>query len=183
MNKKELRKKYLKIRKNIFDKNIKSMMIFEKIIQEKEYKDAKIVALYKNLESEVDTLELIKYSVNQGKLVCLPKVVGEEIKFYQISKTEEFIKSKFGVEEPEGNPEKEIKKNEIDLVIVPGVCFDTRKNRLGFGKGYYDSFFANTNLRTIGICFEEQVLKDSFLPVEENDVKVQKIITEERVYE
>lgn len=182
MEKKTLRKKYLEIRQRIKDKVQKSKMIFEKIIQEKEYQNAKVIALYKNLKSEVDTSELIKYSVNQGKLVCLPKVVGEEIKFYQISKTEEFIKSKFGVEEPEENPEKEIKKNKIDLVIVPGVCFDTRKNRLGFGKGYYDRFLTGTNLKTVGICFEEQILKDCFLPVEENDVKMQKVLTEENIY-
>lgn len=182
MDKKELRKKYLLIRKNISDKKAKSEIIIHKIIEEKEYQNAKIAALYKSLESEVDTLELIKYSVNHGKIVCLPKVVGEEIKFYQISKTERLIKSKFGVEEPEENPEKEIAKNQIDLVIVPGVCFDTRKNRLGFGKGYYDRFLAGTNLKTIGICFEEQVLKDGFLPVEENDVKMQKIVTEENIY-
>ncbi|MBR1540051.1 MAG: 5-formyltetrahydrofolate cyclo-ligase [Clostridia bacterium] len=182
MEKKILRKRYLEIRKKIKDRSQKSKGIFEKIIQEKEYQNAKVIALYKSLESEVDTSELIEYSIEQERIVCLPKVVGEEIKFYQISEAEEFIKSKFGVEEPDENPEKEVAKNQIDLVIVPGVCFDTRKNRLGFGKGYYDRFLTGTNLKTIGICFEEQILKDGFLPVEENDVKMQKIVTEENVY-
>lgn len=179
MEKKELRKKYLTIRKNISDKSVKSKLIISQLIEEKEYQDAVVIALYKNLEYEVETSELIDDSIRRGKIVVLPRVKGENLQFYKINSVDRpFIKSQFGVEEPKDNRENLIKREEIDLMIVPGVCFDMQKNRLGFGKGYYDRFLAGTNIQTIGICFEEQVLKDGLLPVEETDIPMQKIITE-----
>ena len=72
-------------------------------------------------------------------------------------------------------------KNDIDLVIVPGVCFDKEKNRIGFGKGYYDRFLQNANINTIGICFEEQIVENR-IPITEYDVKIKKIITDKKIY-
>lgn len=180
--KQELRQKYIFIRSNVKNREDKSRIIIDKVKQDIDYQDAKIVALYKSLPSEVDTTELIKYSIVIGKVVALPKVVNNELKFYKInSLNDNFIKSKFGVEEPLGNNKDFISKNNIDLVIVPGVCFDKEKNRLGFGKGYYDGFLKGTDLKTIAICFQEQIIND-ILPVTNDDIKVQKIITDKEIY-
>lgn len=182
INKRILRKEYIGRRNSIPNKDEKSLIIFEKLIKSCEYKNASVLALYKSLPSEVDTTELIKYSIVIGKVVALPKVVNNELKFYKInSSNDNFIKSKFGVEEPLGNNEDFISKNNIDLVIVPGLCFDKEKNRLGFGKGYYDGFLNGTDLKTIAICFQEQIIND-ILPVTNDDIKVQKIITDKEIY-
>ena len=175
--KNEVRKRYIKIRKNIEDKELKSKIITEKIIQSDVYKNATIVALYKNLKSEVDTNLLIEYSIRLGKTIVLPKITNETMEFYKIdSINEQLIKSKFGVEEPSGEKDNLINKENIDLIIVPGVCFDKEKNRMGFGKGYYDKYLENSNLITIGICFSEQILDK--LPVTANDIKMEQIITD-----
>ena len=71
-----------------------------------------------------------------------------------------------------------IPNDEIELIIVPGVCFDLKRNRLGFGGGYYDRFLENKNMNIIGICFDEQLSKDEFIPANETDIKMNKIITE-----
>ena len=181
MTKNELRKWYIFKRNNIENKKEKSTIINNKVKEQQEYKMANIIALYKSLQSEVDTESLIRDSINLGKIVALPKVEKEELKFYKIkSEKDKLIKSKFGVEEPEGNEINYIDENYIDLIIVPGVCFDKEKNRLGFGKGYYDRFLANSKAQTIGICFEEQIV-EKMLPREEHDIKIQKIITDKKI--
>ena len=180
-SKEVLRKKYISIRNNIQNKEEKAKIITRKVIATEINKEAKIVALYKSLASEVSTEELIKRALSDGKIVALPKVVGDDLKFYKISLDDNFTKSNFGVEEPEEKEENFINKNQIDLVIAPGVCFDKNKNRMGFGKGFYDRFLSYSDLKTIGICFEEQVLNE--LPVDSNDIKMCKIITDGKCYE
>lgn len=177
IEKDNLRKQYISIRKNIQNKKIKSKIIMEKVTENTLYKNSKVVALYKSLDSEVDTDSLIDYTLKANKTVVLPKVVKNELKFFKISSLDDnFIKSNFGVLEPIENEENFISKEKIDLVIVPGVCFDKNNNRIGFGKGYYDKFLKDTNLKTMAICFKEQITNE--IPLAENDVKMQYIITD-----
>jgi len=176
----KLREEYRLIRSNIRDKKEKSQIIAEKLKRNETYKKANIVALYKSLECEVDTTEIIEYSIICGKTVVLPKVVGEELNFYKISLEEKLVKSNFGVEEPRGDERNFVDKNKIDLVIVPGLCFDKEGNRLGFGRGYYDRFLRNTGLKTIGICFKEQMINNGLIPISDSDVKIWQVITEDK---
>lgn len=177
--KKILREEYILIRSRIENKKEKSNTIVDKIIKTDQYKDSKIIAIYKSMKTEVDTSKLIKYSINNGKIIALPRVEENELKFYKINSTEENLeKSKFGIEEPLGKKENLIDSNLIDLVIVPGICFDLEKNRLGFGKGYYDRFLKQKDFKSIGICFDEQITKK--VPTNNNDMKVKEIITEKR---
>lgn len=181
IEKKNLRKKYISIRNSINHKKGKSQSITKKVIENEIYKKAKVVALYKSLLSEVDTRELIEYSIASGKIVALPRVVDNELKFYKINSLEDTLKkSKFGVEEPVEDEMNLIDKCDIDLVIVPGICFDKEKNRLGFGKGFYDRFLNHTNLETIAICFHEQIIDQ--VPTNENDIKMRQIITDKEIY-
>ena len=179
--KQKLRKKYLLIRKNIQNKQEKSKIITNKLIQEQSFINAKVIALYKSLDNEVNTDELIKYSLEIGKIVVLPKVIENELVFYKIDKNELLEKSPFGVLEPIGNNDNKIFKQDIDLVIVPGICFDLDKNRLGFGKGYYDRFLCNTFIKSIALSFDEQIVSTEIIPVNEFDVKITNIITDKRV--
>ena len=137
-SKEVLRKKYISIRNNIQNKEEKAKIITRKVIADEMYKEAKIVALYKSLASEVSTEELIRQALLDGKIVALPRIYFDDLRFYKISLDDSFNKSNFGVEEPEEKEENFINKDQIDLVIVPGVCFDKNKNRMGFGKGFYD---------------------------------------------
>ena len=177
--KKKLREEYKVVRNKIENKKEKSKEIFYKIIETETFKKSKIIAIYKSIKSEVDTTELIKYSLNMGKIIALPKVEENELKFYKINSIcENLEKSEFGIEEPEGKDENLIDSNSIDLVIVPGICFDLEKNRLGFGQGYYDRFLKQKDFKTIGICFDEQIAEK--VPTDKNDVKVKEIITDKR---
>ena len=181
--KSEIRSKYLKIRKSVLDKKKKSLDICTKLILTEEYQNSKIIALYKNLETEVDTNQLIEVSVKNGKIVALPRVENDNMVFYKInSLNDKLEKNEFGIYEPISNIENIINKDELDLVIVPGICFDKNMNRLGFGKGFYDKFLFNSKSKILGICFEEQVLCDENIPSTRYDVKMQKVITDKKVY-
>lgn len=185
MDKSNLRVQYKKIRESIEDRKIKSSEITKKIIQSEFYKESKVVALYSSLLAEVDTASLIIKSLSEKKIVVLPKVVNkEELEFYSISKLEELEgKGTFGIKEPLAKVENFIDKDKIDLMIVPGVCFDRNKNRVGFGKGFYDRYLTHgENIIKVGICFDEQVLQNGFISTDEYDVKMDMIITDKEIY-
>jgi 5-formyltetrahydrofolate cyclo-ligase len=179
MDKQSLRKKYLEIRNNISNKDAKSNIIFNQIINLKEYQNAQIIAIYKNLKSEVNTNKLIDYSLSIGKTIALPKVTNDDMKFYKIENNSELLKSNFGVLEPIANNDNYISKDNIDVIIVPGICFDKNKNRLGFGKGYYDRYLLNTKIKKIGICFNEQII--DIVPTSKYDIKMDLIITDREI--
>ena len=85
-------------------------------------------------------------------------------------------------QEPELKESNIIAPEEIELMIVPGICFDKNRNRVGFGKAYYDNYFKNTKSFNIGLCFEEQILKDDLIKTTPNDVTLDMIVTEEKIY-
>ena len=178
MNKEELRKKYLTIRKKILDRDKKNEAITKKVKELEIYKEANTIALYCSLPDEVNTDELIEDALNNHKVVLLPRTNDSDIVFSVIkSMNEPFLKGKFGVLEPLN---KEVyKKDKIDLIIVPGVSFDREGNRLGYGKGYYDRYLTGSNLKTIGICFSEQLTEH--IPNDDNDIKIDVIVTDKEV--
>lgn len=180
-NKNEIRAYYLKLRKNIDNKLDKSLKIANKLIETEEFKKAKSIALYKNLKSEVDTNYILEYAIKSGKNVCLPRVFKEKLIFYKVDINETYELSDYGIEEPQECQEKIIPINEIELIIVPGICFDLKRNRLGYGGGYYDRFLENKTMNVIGICFDEQLSKDKLIPINKTDIKMNKIITESSI--
>ena len=115
-----------------------------------------------------------------GKIVVLPRVNGQELEFYKIINLDisNFEKSSIGVEEPKDNHYEKIDINDIDLVIVPGICFDEEGNRLGFGKGFYDRFLNKINAFSLGICFKEQIVKKTIIPINDFDKKVDLVISD-----
>lgn len=185
MNKDDMRQKYQVIRNNVENKLEKSDIIKEKLTNTEAYKKSDIIALYYSFPFEVNTLEIMKQALIEGKKVILPRVMDKEtINFYSICSIDEVIdESKFGVIEPSPSEETFVEPRKVDLVVVPGVCFDENKNRLGFGKGYYDRYLSKAiNAKKIGLAFQNQILIDGEIPTNKYDVKVDMIITEDRTY-
>ena len=179
MNKEELREKYKQVRKNIKNKEKLSGLIAQKVIASSEYMNAKVICIYKNLKDEVDTSEIINDALKRGKIVGIPITYKTHMDFYKISSIEEIKNiNSFGAGEPEQNKQNLINPQIIDLVIIPGICFDVSNNRLGFGKGYYDKYLNNKELSAlkIGICFKKQVMENELIDVDIYDVKMDKLV-------
>lgn len=176
INKTELRTKYKTLRKNIQDKENKSLIITNKIINHPKFKIAQTIAIYMNNDDEVITKYIIEECFNQNKKVCIPKVIGpHEMNFFYIAKNEKLELSKFNILEP--NNYNLVLKEDIELMIVPGICFDQNGGRIGYGKGFYDNYLNNINPYKIGICFKEQLLINESIELSENDIKMNEIIT------
>ncbi len=157
-----------------------SELIKEKLFALEEYQNAETILLYSSFGSEVETKQIIKESM-VNKTVLLPKAIPEEktIKAHKIQNLEKDVEKGFAdIMEPKSNCEV-IDENEIDLIIVPGIAFGEKGERLGYGSGYYDRFLKNCTGRFIGICFEDQITDK--IMIKEYDVNMHKLVTEKRV--
>ena len=182
MNKKELRREILNIRNNL-DKDTKKKydeIIFSKLRKRKEYLNSNNIFIYLGYGSEIDTISFVKSMFLDGKNVCIPKTNIEDktMEAVIITDLDNLEEDKYGILEPISNY-KVINKNDIDLVIMPGLAFDNNGGRLGYGGGYYDKFLmdCSEDKFKIALAYNFQVIES--VPKEEHDILVDCIITEE----
>ena len=178
MNKKEARnlikERRMKLSLNYI--NGASDKIFEKLLQNEDFKNAKIVMSYMDFKNEVKTDRINTFIKNSGKILVLPKVIDKET-MIAIEDKNQYNVSPFGNKEPDG----EEYRGNIDVIITPGVVFDRNKNRVGFGRGYYDRFFGKyPNAKKIAIAFEEQIINEG-IETDKYDKKVDVLITENNI--
>jgi 5-formyltetrahydrofolate cyclo-ligase len=178
-----------KLRKEIKEKRIKqtkeenrkkSKEIKEKLFSLKQYKDAKTILFYVSYNGEVFTHEMIKEALKEKKVV----VPITNKKYYSLILSElknwnDLKEGSYGILEPEEDCIKKVSIDENYLIIVPGVAFDCKGNRLGHGKGYYDRLLKDTNAPIIALAFEFQIMEK--IPTDEHDKPVDIIITEKRI--
>ncbi|WP_273398664.1 5-formyltetrahydrofolate cyclo-ligase [Traorella massiliensis] len=178
--KQKLRKKYKQIRKGIPDKAMKSLQIANKLKNHFNYQQSNHIAFYSSFGSEADTHEMILRALADHKHVYLPKVVNkQEMDFYEIQTLDDMIdQNAFGIKEPKESCIK-VKAEDIELMILPGLCFDLKGNRLGYGGGYYDRYLQGKMIYKIGICFDEQILNEE-LETDEYDIQMDEVITDKR---
>ena len=180
MQKKErLRKKYYIIRKkNYFDIEPNFFDPFVKLIKKKYKKKIINLSSYYPSDFEVNTLKLLEKNFSNKIKIILPVIRGKNsINFYKWKNKEVLKVNKFGMLEPF------IQLDQIipDVMLVPLLSYDKNKNRLGYGKGFYDRYLKRyDNILTIGIAFSFQ--KYHKLPVINNDVKLNYILTEKGIF-
>jgi len=161
----------------------KSERIAERVLAHPAYAGAASVMFYASFGSEVRTDALIKRALADGKAaavpVCLPdrRLLPSLIRRFP----EELSPGRFGVPEPRAGFLRPASPADFDLIVVPGVAFDRRGYRLGYGAGCYDRFLRETRPGAVfvGLAFELQLVDDVY--PEPHDVPVHFIVTEERV--
>lgn len=141
------------------------------------FQQASCLALYHAIPGEVQTAGMLEKWYPQKQLL-LPLVEGDDLYLLPYQGRESLKPGAFGILEPV-KPQRPVTKNEMDLIIVPGVAFDRQCNRMGRGKGYYDRLLSDSETPKIGICFGFQLF-DS-IPAEPFDQKMNLIITENEV--
>lgn len=137
------------------------------------------IMVYLSIKSEVVTEELIDYFFKQGTGVIAPEVDTENThlipRLIQNLETD-LEKHDYGMLQPK-KACPIIPNDQIALIIVPGIAFDLKGYRLGYGKGFYDRFLPTcVKAITIGIAFQMQIVEDTF--PQSWDVPVQHIFTE-----
>jgi len=174
--KKEIRKyiKQLKKEYTLEDKKAKSKIIFEQVEQWDEFQKSNTLMAYWSMDDEVYTHDFV-LKWFQTKTIILPSVKGDELELRVFKGMDDMTEgAAFGIKEPKELYKKEL--DQIDLVIVPGVAFDKKNNRLGRGKAYYDKLLSKTSALKVGVCFDFQML-DS-VPAGQYDIKMDRIISD-----
>jgi len=157
-----------------------SILIQNALLETDEYKRAAVLALYSPICNEVDTARIAVDALASGKRIAYPVVVEHGLIFREVKELSSLEKGSFGILEPcptcmVFNPE------EVDIFILPGVAFDLRGHRIGYGKGYYDKTLHRLEGRGrfIGFCHDFQLIDT--IAGEPHDVRVDMIITEKRI--
>ncbi len=157
-----------------------SRLAQERLMALEAFSGAASIALYAPIRNEVDTALIFDEARRDGKRVLYPRVCNEEMRFHEVAHADGLEQGAFGILEPcrtgEGLP-----PDAADLIVVPGVAFDLSGHRVGFGKGYYDRFLATLHrpVTLVGLCHDFQLLER--VPSEGHDIRMQYIVTEQRV--
>jgi 5-formyltetrahydrofolate cyclo-ligase len=143
--------------------------------------DGETVMVFTSKEKEVNTKPLILSLFGKGNPVVVPIIVKEDIslRLSYVRDLSALVPSTFGVPEPIGR-EIPAAAEDICTIILPMLGFDRTGGRIGYGAGYYDRFLSkNPDMRKIGIAFACQEVES--LPVDENDIRMDVIITEDGI--
>lgn len=164
------------------------LCITARVLSLPEYVQADTLFAYKAFGSEVQTRDIIEHAWKDGKAVLLPRCVpgSREMAWYRIDSFDALVTSPFGVDEPAHDSECEVDPSMVSygLVLVPGLTFDSRGYRLGYGGGYYDVFLSHVDpihIATVGLC-RDCLLCSRVEVVEPHDLCVQIVVTESEIY-
>lgn len=152
-------------------KQMQSDNVFAQIEQSDYFAKAETIAAYWSFDNEVDTHRFIERWADR-KDIYLPVVNGDDLLFRKFTGTRDMREGAFGIMEPTGEQLDDLSK--INLVIVPGMAFDKRNNRMGRGRGFYDRILSATNAMKVGVAYKCQIFEQ--IPTCNNDIQMDKII-------
>jgi len=161
-----------------------SSKISERLFKLAEIEDAQTVSMYLHIGSEVRTGEILAWCIARGKRVIVPvtnkqnrRLVFSELK----SPEKELQVGNFGIPEPTPESLHPIPLEEAQVVLVPGIAWDLRGYRIGYGGGYYDRSInaLHKEMPTIGLAYELQIVRE--IPTSRYDRRANKLVTERRV--
>lgn len=150
--------------------------LYKKLFQSNWWQSAHTIATTMSTPIELNTDPIIKKAWEQHKMVTVPIVYPKhQMHFFVYQQNMQLIKDKYRILEPKHRII--IKKNNLDLIIVPGLAFDKRNHyRLGFGGGYYDRFLKGYHGHTIALVRPNQLYKKAIWNIDPLDVPVDKLI-------
>lgn len=158
-----------------------SLLAQQNLLSLEEYARAQCIALYAPTRNEADTSEIMTAAFMAGKRVLYPAVCGEHMVFRQVEGLASLEQGSFGILEPCPTGV-DHHADEADLIVVPGVAFDRRGHRIGYGKGFYDRFLRHPGRKAhlVGFCHDFQLIDDD-IPAEGHDIRMEIIVSDQRV--
>ncbi len=135
------------------------------------------ILFYYPIKSELNILSA--YDVLKNREIYFPKTVGNDIIFFRTYSLKDFELGLFNILEPNG--ETEVFSQKSGICVTPGVAFDKNGNRIGYGKGYYDRFYAtHSGLKKVGITYSELIFDE--VEAQDNDIRMDILVTERGIY-
>ena len=184
--KEEIRKIVAERKQEIGDTREMSRRVIARLMTLPEIKDCSVIMTYVDFGKEVRTVPLISDLLNQGKRVVVPYCENDEIQLFWLKNLKELAPGYIGILEPKIElrrlSDRHVQPNELQLILVPGMAFDSHCGRLGRGKGFYDRFLKKTpkNALKIGLAFDWQMVDN--IPMTENDQYVGVVVTENNTF-
>ncbi|MGM9604605.1 MAG: 5-formyltetrahydrofolate cyclo-ligase [Faecousia sp.] len=175
MNKQELRKA-IRARKRAMTPEeiaLRSQALCRKFLESSAYRDCRTLYGYLPYNQEVRTVPILERALADGKKVAVPKVYGEDMKFIYLEDLTQVETGYAGIPEPIADGP--VAQDETALVLMPGLAFDPRGHRIGYGGGFYDKFLSRERTHpTVALCYEFQMVEH--LETEEFDIPVDTVI-------
>lgn len=160
-----------------------SRQIYENLKAFVKIEKPKVIYFYYPLGSEVNLLPLAEEFLTgtfmaECRTIAFPRTCGDMMEFYPVTSLSDFVEGRFHIMEPMG----EVPLRETEpFVLVPGLGFDKKGNRMGYGKGFYDRYFARfPSCRKIGAAFETQLMEE--IPSQSHDIVMDFVVTEKGVW-
>lgn len=186
MDKHEIRKQVLTLRENLSstERERARVLLTERILGHQWFYRSDILLGFAGCGSEIDTEEILKEALRLGKKVYLPKVTDEaegRMVFLKIDSLRDLQTGYRGIPEPDAGAEAyEYSAGETErvLMLVPGVAFDSHRNRIGYGRGFYDRYLADKpdlQLKTIAAGFRCQMIEEEII-CGEHDIRPCQVI-------
>ena len=181
MNKAQIRRNMILMRGDLTSRYVsdQSDMVFEKLIELDEVKNAQNIMIYSNFSNEVKTGKLAGWLLFHQKQLYLPVLDGSKLLIANMKSTCLELNC-YGIAQPEKATACFAEPEEIDLFIVPGLAFDRHCNRIGFGKGYYDNLLCCVpDTVKIALAYDFQIVDK--IEAEQQDIKMDIIVTPQTV--
>lgn len=184
MLKKDLRSKYTSLRKDITPQALlnSSLTIANKLLELAIWNRSNYhIFLPISIKNEVDTSFILSILHGKDKNIILPKITDKNtLEHILLTDNTKLTANSWGVPEPvEGI---EIAPSKIDVVFLPLLAFDTKGNRVGYGKGFYDTFLSECKKDVIKVGLSTFEAEDEIADVNENDIPLDYCITPESIY-
>ena len=184
--KKALRSRLRSARALVSDSADRSERIVARLMALPQLLAVRSTAFYASIRDEVQTASAIENGLAGQQRLSLPVVVGDNLELFEIRSMDELQPGSFRVPEPSSavrqDSARSVPPSSVDLIVVPGLGFDEYGGRIGYGRGFYDRLLAAApQAVTVALAYECQIMEK--VPMAEADVRVQFVVTEDRVIE
>ncbi|MFT8317514.1 MAG: 5-formyltetrahydrofolate cyclo-ligase [Sporolactobacillus sp.] len=153
--------------------------IRDRLVRDRLWRHAKVIAVTLSLGREIETEEIIERAWSEAKTVAVPKChpAAKTLTFHQLDSFDQLNEGYFHLKEPSPEKTRLVQLEQVGLMIVPGVVFDRRGNRIGYGGGYYDRLLGSYRGATVALLLGMQLVPN--IPIEAHDQRINLLFTED----
>ncbi len=185
LRKKQLRAHYLEVRKNLpaEERALHDAQIHQQLEGFAPYQQAQLLLPYVSYSTEINTHPIIESALAAGKRVAVPRCgANHQMGFFEIASWADLVPGYKGILEPAPHLQTPLAPQQMQgaLCLVPGLAFDARGFRIGYGGGYYDRFLANFTGAKVALARPSQ-LSEEPIPTDQYDIAIDYVVTPSKI--